>query len=123
MCRYSRTFLKRKASRALQRIFWEKGIAPAGTAPPLRALGGHEKMPFSKILYLKFFAELFAKSSPPEASASPINPNLSVNLLHQSVGVICFAEELGYAIVAVEEVEVAEEGFHSRCHAVFGYRR
>jgi len=29
------------------------------------------KILFSKIHYLKIFAELFAKSSPPEASASP----------------------------------------------------
>jgi len=35
-----------------------------------------EKILFSKIHYLKFFAELFAKSSPPEAPASPTNQNL-----------------------------------------------
>jgi len=47
----------------MQRAF----VALADLVPPFVLTTVREKILFSQILYLKVFAELFAKSSPPEA--------------------------------------------------------
>jgi len=51
----------------MQRAF----VAPADLVPPFVLTTVREKILFSQILYLKVFAELFAKSSPPEARVLP----------------------------------------------------